>query len=165
MYLSNGELDTPIYLDFVTLVVVDNKIYVSIGPTINNENQADDISNGLEMMKLSDIDTLSLETSPPPWHSSSKNKTRPPPLQSSSTNEIGVIVGTIIGVIVLLVLASLFIVYKRRSIGVGEVNLGLLFRFYLMCVLSYRKHDHLCVFYPRQAIFICSHSSGHLRFS
>ncbi|KNA09024.1 hypothetical protein SOVF_157490 [Spinacia oleracea] len=118
-YLSNGKLDTPIYLDFVTPVVVHNKIHVSIGPTTDNGNQADAILNGLEIMKMSDIDTLSRPTIPPPLQSSFNNKTRPPQLQSSSKNKTRVIVGTIIGVIVLLVLASLFVVHKRRSV-VGE---------------------------------------------
>ncbi|KNA16360.1 hypothetical protein SOVF_089730 [Spinacia oleracea] len=100
-YLSNGELDTPIYLDFVTPIVVDNKIYVSTEPTINDENQVDSILNGeLEMIKMSDIHTFSRATSPPPLQSISKNKTHPPSLQPSSKNKTGVIVGTIIEVIV-----------------------------------------------------------------
>lgn len=101
--LAEGNLATPIYLDFITPIATSNKLRISIGPATANGNQPDAILNGLEILKVNNSNTLSGAASLPS-------------LQSSSKNKLGVKVGAIVGAVLILVLAViLFVICRRRN--------------------------------------------------
>lgn len=98
-----GFLARAYYNDFVTPSINNNLIKISIGPAPIGDTLPNAILNGVEIMKMSNLDG-SLSGSDVP--SSGKG----------SKSKIGVIVGVVVGVIVVLILgAVLFCVYKRRK--------------------------------------------------
>ncbi|XP_057549232.1 receptor-like protein kinase HERK 1 [Amaranthus tricolor] len=97
-----GSLGTPVFYDFVTPAISDDKLRISIGPNTQNGNLPDAILNGLEIMKMS----------------SSKNTLDGaaviPSLQGDSKSKMVVIVGVVVGGVSLLVLAVIFVFFCRR---------------------------------------------------
>ncbi|KAL2899183.1 hypothetical protein RDABS01_024265 [Bienertia sinuspersici] len=88
MCLDNGSLDTPIYVDFVTPDIRHNKLDISISPAIKHVNNPDGILNGLEIMKMSNLQ-----------HPLDEGIDLPS-IKKSSTNEVTVIVSLISSVTV-----------------------------------------------------------------
>ncbi|KAL6967431.1 Receptor-like protein kinase HERK 1 [Sarracenia purpurea var. burkii] len=103
--LNHGILATAYYMDFVTARNDNGRLHISIGPSSIKNVYPNAILNGLEIMKmnnsmgsLSGVDSLML-------YSSNRKK------------NVGMIVGLSIGVFVAVVLAILFLVWRRRKLA------------------------------------------------
>ncbi|XP_062081930.1 receptor-like protein kinase HERK 1 [Humulus lupulus] len=94
-------LAAAIYMDFVTLPAVSNKLTVSIGPATLPDVDPNGILNGLEIMKMNNsMGSLAVADFVPSGSSSKQN--------------IGVIVGVSVGAFVVMVLALVVFVLCRR---------------------------------------------------
>ncbi|KAL2898968.1 Receptor-like protein kinase HERK 1, partial [Bienertia sinuspersici] len=106
--LVHGYLGAPVYFDFVTPVINDNKVNISIGLSNKKERTCDAILNGLEIMKMnSDSSSLvgGLGTSSLPL------------FRKRSKNHIKVILLASAAGVFLLVLAVIILIflYRRRN--------------------------------------------------
>lgn len=103
---SNNVLASPYYNDFVTPIADDNKLRVSIGPSLLSKDNPNAILNGLEILKMNNsIGSLSADAASGTGALSS----------GSSSSKIGVIAGVSVGAICVVVLAVLLFVFCRKK--------------------------------------------------
>lgn len=107
----NNALSTPYYMDYVTGVIKNDILLVSIGPSTIANVYPNAILNGLEIMKMNNsVGSLSGEDAVISF-----------PNTNSSSKHIGVIVGVSVGAFVAAILVGiLFMLHRRKRKGMHQ---------------------------------------------